>query len=140
MKEFENKVALIIGGTSGIGNATANALLESGATVHIVGRNTGKVADAPNLIKHSVNISNMDEVQSLISTIESLSNLDFESAKRVSTFGMNAAYRHWHEIKWYPTYYSCLDSVVGSSHKDGIFELIHNSGVYGIKSFLLSIC
>jgi len=26
MKEFKNKVALVIGGTSGIGNATANAL------------------------------------------------------------------------------------------------------------------
>ncbi|MEM9545181.1 MAG: SDR family oxidoreductase [Bacteroidota bacterium] len=77
MKEFENKVALIIGGTSGIGNATTNALLESGATVHMVGRNTDKVADAPNLIKHSVDISKMDEVRSLITTIESLSNLDY---------------------------------------------------------------
>ena len=48
MKEFENKVALVIGGTSGIGNATANALLEGGATVHVVGRNTDKIADAPN--------------------------------------------------------------------------------------------
>ena len=66
MKEFENKVALVIGGTSGIGNATTNALLESGATVHIVGRNIDKVADIPNLIKHAVNISNTDEVKSLI--------------------------------------------------------------------------
>jgi len=77
MKEFEKKVALVIGGTSGIGNATTNALLESGATVHIVGRNIDKVADAPNLIKHTVNISNTDEVKSLISEIESLDNLDY---------------------------------------------------------------
>ena len=77
MKEFKNKVAIVIGGTSGIGNATARALLEGGATVHIVGRNTGKVADVPNLVKHSVNISNTDQVNSLISEIESLDNLDY---------------------------------------------------------------
>lgn len=77
MKEFENKVALVIGGTSGIGNATANSLLEGGATVHIVGRNIDKVADAPNLIKHAVNISNTEEVDTLVSKISELENLDF---------------------------------------------------------------
>lgn len=77
MKEFQDKVALVIGGTSGIGNATANALLEGGATVHIVGRNTDKVSDASNLIKHRVDISNTDQVNTLISTIDGLDNLDF---------------------------------------------------------------
>ena len=77
MENLTKKVALIIGGTSGIGNATTNALLEGGATVHIVGRNIDKVADAPNLIKHAINISNTDEVASLISKIESLDNLDY---------------------------------------------------------------
>jgi NAD(P)-dependent dehydrogenase (short-subunit alcohol dehydrogenase family) len=77
MKEFEKKVALVIGGTSGIGNATANTLLENGATVHIVGRNVHKVADAPNLVKHTVDISNSNEVKSLISEIDSFENLDY---------------------------------------------------------------
>jgi NAD(P)-dependent dehydrogenase (short-subunit alcohol dehydrogenase family) len=77
MKEFENKVALVIGGTSGIGNATTNALLESGATVHIVGRNTDKVADAPNLIKHTVDISKTEQVETLLTTITALDNLDY---------------------------------------------------------------
>lgn len=77
MKEFDKKVALVIGGTSGIGNATTNALLENGATVHIVGRNVNKVADADNLIKHTVNISNTEEVNTLISEIEALNNLDY---------------------------------------------------------------
>lgn len=77
MKEFDKKVALVIGGTSGIGNATTNALLENGAIVHIVGRNVNKVADADNLIKHTVNISNTEEVNALISEIEALDNLDY---------------------------------------------------------------
>ena len=77
MKEFENKVALVIGGTSGIGNATTNALLDGGATVHVVGRNTDKIADAPNLIKHTANISNTADVDALIAKIDTLENLDF---------------------------------------------------------------
>lgn len=77
MENFKNKTALIIGGTSGIGNVTANALLEGGATVHIVGRNTDKVADAPNLVKHSVNISDSNAVASLTSQIDTLENLDY---------------------------------------------------------------
>lgn len=77
MNDFEKKVAFIIGGTSGIGNATANALLEHGVTVHIVGRNVEKVADAPRLIKHAVDISNTDEVKALATVIESLDRLDY---------------------------------------------------------------
>ncbi|WP_405226030.1 SDR family NAD(P)-dependent oxidoreductase [Dokdonia sp. Asnod1-B02] len=77
MKEFENKVALVIGGTSGIGNATTNTLLEGGATVHVVGRNTDKISDAPNLIKHAVNISNTQEVDGLVAKISELENLDY---------------------------------------------------------------
>ncbi|MEP0479638.1 MAG: SDR family NAD(P)-dependent oxidoreductase, partial [Nonlabens sp.] len=76
-KEFKNKVALVIGGTSGIGNATTNTLLEGGATVHVVGRNTDKIADADNLIKHTVDISNTTEVTSLIESIDGLDNLDY---------------------------------------------------------------
>ncbi|REE27694.1 NAD(P)-dependent dehydrogenase (short-subunit alcohol dehydrogenase family) [Winogradskyella pacifica] len=77
MKEFENKVALVIGGTSGIGNATTNALLEGGATVHVVGRNTDKIADAPNLVKHTANISSTTDVDALIAKIDGLDNLDY---------------------------------------------------------------
>ena len=77
MKEFENKVALVIGGTSGIGNATTNTLLEGGATVHVVGRNTDKISDAPNLIKHTVDISNTQDVDGLVAKINELENLDY---------------------------------------------------------------
>lgn len=77
MSTFENKVALIIGGTSGIGKATSEQLLANGATVHIVGRNPSKVADAPNLNKHQVDITNREAVAGLITKIQGLGNLDF---------------------------------------------------------------
>jgi NAD(P)-dependent dehydrogenase (short-subunit alcohol dehydrogenase family) len=77
MKNLKNKTALIIGGTSGIGYATAKTLLEHGVTVHIAGRNTNKVADAPNLIKHTVDISNQAAVEAFQKTIANLENLDY---------------------------------------------------------------
>ncbi|MFK7947116.1 MAG: SDR family NAD(P)-dependent oxidoreductase [Saprospiraceae bacterium] len=77
MSNFSSKTALIIGGTSGIGKATTAALLSKGVTVHIVGRNPQKVADAPNLIKHKVDITNRAEVADLVATIGTFSNLDY---------------------------------------------------------------
>ncbi len=77
MSKFNGKTALIIGGTSGIGKATAEALLKQGASVHIVGRSPQKIADAPNLTKHKVDITNRDEVAGLVAKIGGFSNLDY---------------------------------------------------------------
>lgn len=77
MSQFKNKRALIIGGTSGIGNATANALLNDGAIVHVVGRDTSKIPDAENLIKHNADITNTTAVDNLIAEITAFDNLDY---------------------------------------------------------------
>ncbi|MEM6803316.1 MAG: SDR family oxidoreductase [Bacteroidota bacterium] len=77
MSEFQNKTALIIGGTSGIGRASTQLLLEKGATVHIIGRNPDKIADAPNLHKHQVDITSKADVEALIAKIGQLANLDY---------------------------------------------------------------
>ncbi|MEM7369870.1 MAG: SDR family oxidoreductase [Bacteroidota bacterium] len=74
---FTNKVAIVIGGTSGIGKATAEQLLRGGARVHIVGRKVEKVPDEPNLRKHKVDITKIDELTEFISTIDSLDSVDF---------------------------------------------------------------
>lgn len=77
MSDFNNKTALIIGGTSGIGYATTKALLDGGATVHIVGTNPNKIQDAPNLIKHTASITSESDTQELIDKIGGLDNLDY---------------------------------------------------------------
>lgn len=77
MKRFKNKVALIIGGTSGIGYATVKTLLEGEAIVHVVGRNVNKIDNVPNLIKHQIDINGTKEVQKLVSSINEISNLDY---------------------------------------------------------------
>ena len=77
MSKFNSKTALIIGGTSGIGKATVESLLKEGATVHVVGRSAGKMEDAPNLVKHVVDITDRSEVRDLAKTIGNLNNLDY---------------------------------------------------------------
>lgn len=77
MTQFKNKTALVIGGTSGIGKATVNLLLENGAIVHIVGRNVEKYLNSPNLIKHQTDISRIEDVADLIEKIGVFDNLDY---------------------------------------------------------------
>lgn len=77
MNQFINKTALVIGGTSGIGHSTVLSLLEEGAVVHVVGRNPKKISDAPNLIKHRVDITDSVQVESFISEIKTWTNLDY---------------------------------------------------------------
>ncbi|MCM4170545.1 SDR family NAD(P)-dependent oxidoreductase [Arenibacter sp. TNZ] len=77
MKEFKNKIAIIIGGTSGIGYVTAKALLDQDATVHIVGRDINKIGEANNLFKHQIDISQKEDVDKFIEKIEDLHNIDY---------------------------------------------------------------
>jgi len=74
---MENKTALIIGGTSGIGLATVENLLNEGVTVHIAGRTPSKVADAPNLVKHQLDITDTAAVQNFTNEVAGWDNLDY---------------------------------------------------------------
>lgn len=67
----------------------------------------------------------------------SMKFFDFSLIDKFETFGMNAAYRYWEKISTYPKNYSCLDLVVGLSHKEKINHMIENHKKLGIKRFLL---
>ncbi len=77
MSNFTNKTAVVIGGTSGIGKATVEALLAQGANVHAVGRNPDKISEAPNLTKHQVDITNREAVSSFVNEIKSWGAVDY---------------------------------------------------------------
>lgn len=77
MENLNNKVAIVIGGTSGIGQATTAQLLEKGAIVHVVGRNPGRLQDQTNLVKHQVDITDTAQVEGLVGKIDSLGQIDF---------------------------------------------------------------
>ena len=60
-----------------------------------------------------------------------------EDCGQYHTFGMNAAYRYWEQIGWWPDYYACLDLVVGESHLNSIRDMVEKCQELGIQRFLL---
>lgn len=77
MTQYVNKTAVVIGGTSGIGSATVRFLLQDGVVVHVVGRSTGNIPEEKNLIKHQADISNILEVEKLISQLNKIDKVDY---------------------------------------------------------------
>jgi len=73
--DFSNKIALVTGGSSGLGLATAKAFAENGATVVIASRDPVKAQQALEMINGQVeyiqtNLEHMPEVHLLFSEIE----------------------------------------------------------------------
>ncbi len=78
------KVAIILGGNSGIGKATAFQLAAQGVDVHIAGVNETKLAEAKAAIEavgkvtaHKVNITDATELRKFISKIEAFERIDY---------------------------------------------------------------
>ncbi len=85
-KRFTNKVALITGGTSGIGRATAIAFAEQGAYVVIAGRREAEGAESLTLVQKAggqglfvrVDVNDESEVEAMVAkTLERFGRLDF---------------------------------------------------------------
>ncbi|OAZ59434.1 putative oxidoreductase YkvO [Bacillus siamensis] len=70
MGKFEGKIALVTGGTSGIGLATAQKFVNEGAYVYITGRRQNELDKAVNQIG-----KNLTGVQGDISKLEDLDKL-----------------------------------------------------------------
>jgi glycosyltransferase involved in cell wall biosynthesis len=66
-----------------------------------------------------------------------LADVPFAELEGTDCLGMNAAYRYWKSVDWYPALYCCLDTVVGMSHKEAILDLVRHRRRYGIRQFLL---
>lgn len=66
----------------------------------------------------------------------SLKDIDLRTLSRVDTIGMNAAYRHWDRIGWYPDHYVCLDDQLIETHAGAIHEMVMSGKVR--TAFLLA--
>jgi len=85
MRRFENKVAIITGATSGIGEGTAKAFAKEGANVVLVGRNKDKgskieqeiVSAGGEALFIPCDVSNADEVQKMVEkAVETFGRID----------------------------------------------------------------
>lgn len=63
----------------------------------------------------------------------SLKKIDLDLLKKYDTFGLNAAYRIYDKINFYPTYFGCFDYRLNESHKENFSKLILNNNL--IKKF-----
>lgn len=64
----------------------------------------------------------------------SLKGVDLPSLSQYSTFGLNAAYRQYRKINWWPTYHGCFDYIVCESHRKEFQSLMDDSS-NGITKF-----
>jgi hypothetical protein len=63
----------------------------------------------------------------------SLKKISFDLLKKYDTFGLNAAYRIYNKIDFYPTYFGCFDYRLNESHKENFSNLILSDN--SIKKF-----
>lgn len=82
--EFKNKVALILGGNSGIGKAVATQLAKQGTEMHIVGKTEPKLLTVKTEIEqfakveiHKIDITKLEDINQFIDLIQSLSRIDY---------------------------------------------------------------
>ncbi|MEK6153003.1 SDR family oxidoreductase [Flavobacteriaceae bacterium 3-367] len=77
MSNFQKKTAIVVGGTSGIGEAVTQSLLDAGATVHVVGRTADKLQNIAGVVPHKVDIGNETQVDGLVSEIGQMERVDY---------------------------------------------------------------
>jgi 3-oxoacyl-[acyl-carrier protein] reductase len=100
MKSLKGKVALVTGGTSGIGLAIAQALLEEGMYVSICGRDKDRLRKAEktlngyskNLIAMSIDVSDKSQVKKWV-------RASVDQAGRVDVLINNAGVAKWAEVE-----------------------------------------
>ena len=64
----------------------------------------------------------------------SLKNVNLEELIGVDTFALNASYRMFRKIDWWPTYHGCFDYVVCENHKEE-FQSLMDDKSNNIKKF-----
>lgn len=85
MTKLNGKTAVIIGGSSGIGRATAQLLIDGGTIVHVIGRSAIKLESFKNslngsselLFTHQLDITNQNDLDTLLNTIGGLEKIDY---------------------------------------------------------------
>lgn len=88
---------------------------------------TRQFKHAGKLLNYSKNIR--DDVFILLGNGPSLADVDLHSLSAYHTFGLNAAYRAYERINFWPKYFGCFDALVCNHHASEFKRLILNSPI-----------
>lgn len=150
MKQFENKVALITGGSSGIGRVTALAFAREGAKVVVASRRETEGEETVHLIREAggeaifvkTNVSHEPDVKALIEkTISEFGRLDF-AFNNAGTEGTLAPVTEQTEENYALTFDANVKGTLLSmkhevAHmlKQGSGAIVNNSSIAGFIGF-----
>jgi hypothetical protein len=70
-----------------------------------------------------------EEIFVLMGNGPSLSEIDFQDLKEFDTFGLNAAYRAYPRLDFWPKYFGCFDALVCGHHAPEFKRLIKDSPI-----------
>ncbi len=131
---LDGKVAVVTGGTSGIGLATAQRLAKAGAKVAIAGRREAKeLADSFGALSVACDVSQEADIQSLMETVkDNLGPLDIV----VNNAGVNAGYNELvaSEAKDYEFNYSINTMGVVNGIKHAVPLMNDNGAIVNVAS------
>jgi hypothetical protein len=82
---------------------------------------------AGHLLRHASNVR--DDIFILMGNGPSLASVDFETLRTHHTFGLNAAYRAYHKLNFWPKYFGCFDALVCGHHAPEFKKLIMDSPI-----------
>jgi NAD(P)-dependent dehydrogenase (short-subunit alcohol dehydrogenase family) len=147
MNILEHKVALVTGGTSGIGRATAIAFAAAGAKVVFSGRREAEGKDTANLIRQSgaeclfvrSDVSSQADVKALIQqTVTTYGRLDIA----FNNAGIEGVLKPLHEqsVEDFDTLmatnvrgtFMCMKSEIQQMLTQGAGVIINNSSIFGL--------
>jgi NAD(P)-dependent dehydrogenase (short-subunit alcohol dehydrogenase family) len=123
MTKLNNKIALITGGTSGIGKATAMDFIEQGATVIITGRHQDTVnatvaeldANAKGIVADSSSVADLKQLAEKIKTLTG----------KVDVLFVNAGYGKFAPIE-----------MIDEAHYDEQFNVLVKGTLFTVQSIL----
>lgn len=101
------------------------------ASISLLSRGSTSRADefkyAGRLLRHAANVR--EDIFILMGNGPSLASVDFEKLRPHHTFGLNAAYRAYEKLNFWPKYFGCFDALVCGHHAPEFKKLILNSPI-----------
>ncbi len=150
IKEFEGKVALITGGSSGIGRATAIAFAKKGAKIVIASRREKESEETVAMIKEigseaifvKTDITKATEVENLVNqTINTYNRLDY-AFNNAGTEGILGPSIEQTEENWNQVINTNLKGVwlsmkyqIPQMLKNGVGAIVNNASTFGLVGF-----